>query len=285
MLPNTKQNTRRTVQRIAIVVATALFAISLKCEASAAYPLFSSALRFSHDAVIAHSLLLEQHPNAALPLGKVTVSDTHSLLTTPKTDSAPASAVEPLTISTQVRTHRLYTAVAPAVRISADMAPGVRKVLRRGKASVVVVTERVTQWSGVVVDRHPISRVVVQRAQPGLIVEGPPRTIAEAMAATNSRGLIAVYAMVSTAYTADSASATPTGRTATGIMARYGVVAVDPHVIPLGSQVFIPGYGTAIAADTGGAIIGNRIDLCMDSLHQAIQWGRQPVKVYILRNR
>jgi len=50
----------------------------------------------------------------------------------------------------------------------------------------------------------------------------------------------------------------------------------------LGSRVFIPGYGTAIAADTGGDIHGNRIDLCMDSYRSALNWGRQPVKVYVL---
>jgi len=70
--------------------------------------------------------------------------------------------------------------------------------------------------------------------------------------------------------------------TATGIRATAGVVAVDPEVIPLGSRVYIPGYGFAIAADTGGAIIGNRIDLCMEDYDEAIQFGRRPVKVYVL---
>jgi 3D (Asp-Asp-Asp) domain-containing protein len=60
-------------------------------------------------------------------------------------------------------------------------------------------------------------------------------------------------------------------------------VAVDPRVIRLGSRLFIEGYGAAIAADTGGAIRGNRIDLCMDSLRSAINFGRQPVKVYVLQ--
>jgi 3D (Asp-Asp-Asp) domain-containing protein len=64
--------------------------------------------------------------------------------------------------------------------------------------------------------------------------------------------------------------------------AQYGIVAVDPGIIPLGSHVFIPGYGLAIAADTGGAIIGHRIDLCMDQYGQAVRWGRQPVTVYVV---
>ncbi|MDD6164390.1 MAG: 3D domain-containing protein, partial [Anaerovibrio slackiae] len=60
------------------------------------------------------------------------------------------------------------------------------------------------------------------------------------------------------------------------------IVAVDPDVIPLGTKVYIPGYGTAVAADTGGAIRGNKIDLCMESYGEAINFGRRSVEVYIL---
>jgi 3D (Asp-Asp-Asp) domain-containing protein len=59
-------------------------------------------------------------------------------------------------------------------------------------------------------------------------------------------------------------------------------VAVDPNVIALGTRLFIPGYGLALAADTGGAIVGNRIDLCMEDYDDAWYFGRRMVKVYIL---
>lgn len=72
------------------------------------------------------------------------------------------------------------------------------------------------------------------------------------------------------------------GYTALGIPARYGVVAVDPNVIPLGTRLYIPGYGEAIAADTGGAVNGYTIDLCMENYAQAISFGRRGVEVYIL---
>ena len=67
-----------------------------------------------------------------------------------------------------------------------------------------------------------------------------------------------------------------------GTLARYGVVAVDPNVIPLGTRVFIPGYGVAIAEDTGGDILGNRIDLCMEDYNACMIFGRRTVPVYIL---
>ena len=72
------------------------------------------------------------------------------------------------------------------------------------------------------------------------------------------------------------------GITATGVPAVRGIAAVDPDVIPLGTRLFIPGYGEAIAADTGGAIIGNKIDLVMDSYGEAMEFGRQDVTVYVL---
>ena len=72
------------------------------------------------------------------------------------------------------------------------------------------------------------------------------------------------------------------GITATGIMARHGIVAVDPSFIPLGSRLYIPGYGLALAADTGGAIRGDKIDLCMEDSGDAWRFGRQTIKVYVL---
>lgn len=66
-----------------------------------------------------------------------------------------------------------------------------------------------------------------------------------------------------------------------GMPLQRGVVAVDPHVIPMGTMLFIEGYGEAIAADQGGAIKGNRIDLFFDSKGEANTWGMRTVKVIV----
>ena len=86
--------------------------------------------------------------------------------------------------------------------------------------------------------------------------------------------------MEATAYTA--ADGDGNGITSIGLTAKHGIIAVDPRVIPYGTRVYIPGYGFAVAGDTGGAIIGNRIDLCMDSYHDAISFGRRNLEMYIL---
>lgn len=71
-------------------------------------------------------------------------------------------------------------------------------------------------------------------------------------------------------------------RTATGATAGYGIIAVDPRVIPLGTKIYVPGYGYGVAADTGGAIKGNKIDLCFNTRTEALNWGRRTVTITIL---
>jgi 3D (Asp-Asp-Asp) domain-containing protein len=72
------------------------------------------------------------------------------------------------------------------------------------------------------------------------------------------------------------------GITASGMHVQRGVVAVDPRIIPLGTRLYVDGYGFAIAADTGGAIRGYKIDVFMYNLSDALVWGRRAVNVYIL---
>lgn len=71
-------------------------------------------------------------------------------------------------------------------------------------------------------------------------------------------------------------------RTATGTPVRHGVIAVDPSVIPLGTRVFIPGYGEAVAEDIGGAIHGYRIDVAFDTHAEALMFGRQDLEIFIM---
>lgn len=93
-------------------------------------------------------------------------------------------------------------------------------------------------------------------------------------------GYISNFTMESTAYTGDTITATGTVpvRDSEGI----STIAVDPSIIPLGSLLYVDGYGYAIAADTGGAIQGNIIDLYLNSYDECMNWGRQNVSVYLI---
>src|SRR5699024_7567196 len=91
------------------------------------------------------------------------------------------------------------------------------------------------------------------------------------------------FTVTATAYTIESAGGH--GVTATGIDLKENpdtkVIAVDPDVIPLGSVVFVEGYGYAIAGDTGGAIQGNKIDVFVPTQEAAAKWGVRTVQVTV----
>ena len=81
-----------------------------------------------------------------------------------------------------------------------------------------------------------------------------------------------------TAYSPEETS----GVTALGTAVRKGIIASDPNVIPMGTKVYIPGYGEAVAEDCGGNIVGNIIDIAFDTHAEAMAFGRQDIEIYIL---
>lgn len=72
-------------------------------------------------------------------------------------------------------------------------------------------------------------------------------------------------------------------KTATGTYPHRGTIAVDPDVIPLGTKIYVPGYGYGVAEDTGGAVQGHIIDLFFESRAEAIKWGRRTVTIKIIK--
>lgn len=149
---------------------------------------------------------------------------------------------------------------------------GVEKVVREGKPGLRYLKYRVTKEDGKEKKRELLDAWVEVQPQSKIIAYGT-RTL-EVAAALAKAGKI--LEMEATAYT-------HTGNpTATGIYPYRGIVAVDPKVIPLGTRLYVEGYGYAWAQDTGGLIKGQRIDLFMETEKEAILWGRRRVKVYIL---
>lgn len=97
--------------------------------------------------------------------------------------------------------------------------------------------------------------------------------------------LVGEWEMTATAYYAFGSGGNDingNGITAMGLRARKGIVAVDPRIIPLGTKLFIPGYGEALAADTGGWIKNYRVDLCFETLEDCFSFGRRKIRVYLV---
>lgn len=83
-----------------------------------------------------------------------------------------------------------------------------------------------------------------------------------------------------TAYSSQDPGCSST--TATGVALHKGIVAVDPSVIPLGTTIYVPGYGKAVAADVGNGIRNNILDIAYDYRTEALQFGRRTLLVYIM---
>ncbi|PRS83525.1 MULTISPECIES: LysM peptidoglycan-binding and 3D domain-containing protein [unclassified Bacillus (in: firmicutes)] len=135
----------------------------------------------------------------------------------------------------------------------------------------------------------PVSSEPVQKQEPVQKEQttkkaAPKKETAKAESSSASQSVQKEMTVTATAYTANDGGIS--GITATGVNLNKNpnakVIAVDPNVIPLGSKVYVEGYGAAIAADTGGAIKGNKIDVHVPSKSQAQNWGVKSVKVKVL---
>ena len=145
---------------------------------------------------------------------------------------------------------------------------GTTKVVAEGKEGKAKVTYKVTYVDGVESSRSEISRETLTAAVDKVVANGTR---------INFDGQSYSRKLVVKAY----AYHTGGGRTAYGTEARVGEIAVDPSVIPLGSEVYIEGVGARRAEDTGGDIIGNTIDIYMGSNAECISWGVRYVTIYI----
>ncbi|MDW8025295.1 MAG: 3D domain-containing protein [Armatimonadota bacterium] len=191
----------------------------------------------------------------------------------------------------QITEERQWEFIHPTVlyRFDTSLQSGRMKIVSSGKVGLAEVVVKVYRKDGKVTLKKVLSKNIVREPVPAIIAVGVKRAPVQLShrGVLPSRGMpvgIRVLTMVATGYYPGpkSCGKYADGLTATGIKARRGVVAVDPRVIPLGTRLYIEGYGYAIAADTGGAIKGNKIDLCFNTYEEAIKWGIRQVRVLIL---
>lgn len=178
--------------------------------------------------------------------------------------------------TTKIETRTVEVPVVVQYERVDTLPKGEEKVLQEGAVGLDEVEEEIHYKQGDVIDTKELQRKTITPMQPKVVQVGT-REIEVSRSYDRVREVITMEA---TAYLPTDGGGD--GITATGIRARHGVVAVDPNVIPLGTRVYIPGYGEAIAADTGGDIVGNRIDVVLEDYGSAMQFGRRTVDVYIL---
>ncbi|WP_371376288.1 3D domain-containing protein [Sporomusa aerivorans] len=198
---------------------------------------------------------------------------------TPAEDSRPVSGmvVKAVALSEKIEEQEVPDLYQVIRQPDPTLEKGVEETVQAGENGVKKATVRVRFEDGSRVSADVLSEIVAVSSKPQIIRVGTRDTIDTSRGTMRFRN---VRYMEASAYLPTDGSAQ--GLTATGIAARRGIVAVDPDVIPLGTRVFIPGYGLGLAADTGGAIVGEKIDLCMENASEAWRFGRRTVKVYEL---
>lgn len=198
-------------------------------------------------------------------------------------DRVTPSLEERVKDGTEIRVTRVLERVererfeiaAPVERIAdPSLERGRMRVVRQGKPGEGERLVKVTYFDGKPGSRQVLQERIISPPVSRLIAYGTLDTICRGGAVLRFRSALE---MVATAYSARVGK-----RTATGAAVRYGVAAVDPAVIPLGTRLYVEGYGYATALDVGGSIKGNRIDLFFPSEYECNRWGRRVVKVYIL---
>lgn len=218
--------------------------------------------------------------------GKPTVREVADSLNIPATtrtipgeETRPTPNMQIKVVNVLEKTEQRHVPIPrPIVRQSdAGLEKGIEGIFEEGRDGLKKAEMAVRYEDGVEVAAQILSEQVIDEPKPQVVHVGTRETV------NTDRGTLRfkrVMSMEATAYTPTDGSWH--GITASGIPARRGIVAVDPRVIPLGTRVYIPGYGLALAADTGGAIIGDKIDLCVEDLGEAWEFGRRPVSVYII---
>ena len=172
------------------------------------------------------------------------------------------------------------------IKFNEKLEKGIVRVLKKGQDGKKEIAERIVFNDGEEAYKEILWEKVVQNPVAAILEQGTKDTF------ISSRGVTTKFTkaieMVATAYDASFASTGKNpdhpqyGITRSGLKVRHGIAAVDPKVIPLGTYLHVEGYGEALAADTGGAIKGNRIDLYFESPKDVAKYGKKRVKVYIL---
>lgn len=194
---------------------------------------------------------------------------------------AQGQGIKVIRVKQETLTEKCLIAFETDKRNDSSMLRGTQKVLKKGAQGEKEITYLITYEDGKETQREEQSENVIREPERQILAIGtkyPGGYILTSRGDTKYRRMVS---MTATAYAPNTRTA-PNSYTYLGMKATKGVVAVDPKVIPLRSRVYIPGYGIAIAGDIGGAIKGNRIDLCFDTYGEAMSYGRRRVKVYVL---
>jgi 3D (Asp-Asp-Asp) domain-containing protein len=160
-----------------------------------------------------------------------------------------------------------------------DLEWGKRVIVQEGREGAVITTTRITRYDGREINREVVD---VSRSEPvaEVIAKGAKVVLKKAATADGEITYKAKFHVWATSY--DGRCPGCRGLTYGGTPVRRGTIAVDPDLIPLGSNLYVPGYGFGRAEDVGGGVKGKRIDLGFENVSQG-WWSARWVDVYVLK--
>jgi uncharacterized protein YabE (DUF348 family) len=164
----------------------------------------------------------------------------------------------------------------------AKLPKGKEKIISTGQKGLMTKEYEVVLENGKEVSRKLINKNYIKDKKDQIVAVG---TKVNKVQVSRGAETGEEYYVTSTAYTANCNGCS--GFTATGINLHQNpnikVIAVDPSVIPLGTKVYVEGYGYAVAADTGSAVKGYKVDVFFSTKAEAYRWGRRTIKIKILK--
>jgi uncharacterized protein YabE (DUF348 family) len=171
------------------------------------------------------------------------------------------------------------------VKTNSSLPNTTKKITQEGKPGERQVRTLITYENGKEVSREVLSDSVTKKPTDKIIVQGtyPLMPISRGGDAVPYSRVFKARATAYSAIRGIGKTYTASGRLAVRNPNGYSTIAVDSSVIPLGTKVFVEGYGFAIAADRGSAIIGNKIDVFFDYKSEALKWAVKYVNVYVLK--
>ena len=207
---------------------------------------------------------------------------------TPAVDARPLANGIVRVVRVKTWTAKTIRPITPPLtnRYDSSLARGTTETMDPGTSGRREVLMRLVSRNGDKAKRTVLASRILRAPRPKIVAIGTgnfPSIVEFATNHLNDPVHLAGSAvrMEATAYVANCDGCT--GITRLGLKAGHGIVAVDPNFIPLGTKLFVPGYGPALAGDIGGAIKGRRIDLGFNSLTDAINFGRREITVYVLK--
>ncbi|MEW8985651.1 MAG: ubiquitin-like domain-containing protein, partial [Bacillus sp. (in: firmicutes)] len=168
-----------------------------------------------------------------------------------------------------------------------NLAQGTKQVVQEGQQGLTKRTYEIVYENGKEVVRNILNETKLKEKIDKVVAVGTgslavAQQVSRGDANANTNGQ--EFYVTSTAYTASCNGCSGTTATGINLLANPNakVIAVDPRIIPLGTKVYVEGYGYAVAADTGSAIKGYKIDVFIPSKADAYRWGVRKVKIKIL---